>query len=101
MTGENIKEMVRRNFHNVGDNELLININDALAVICATTKCLAKTITGSSTGTTMDEKNLATAASQRLYALPADVIQVHRVDFAGYKINQMNIEDSVLLGDTA
>lgn len=101
MTGQNIKEMVQRSFRNVGDNELLININDALAVICATTKCFAKTITGSSTGATMDIKNLVTVASQRLYALPADVVQVHRVDLAGYKINQMNIEDSVLVGDTA
>uniref|UniRef100_A0A6H1ZMN8 Uncharacterized protein n=1 Tax=viral metagenome TaxID=1070528 RepID=A0A6H1ZMN8_9ZZZZ len=101
MTGQNIKEMVQRSFRNVGDNELLININDALAVICATTKCFARTITGSSTGATMDIKNLVTVASQRLYVLPADVVQVHRVDLAGYKINQMNIEDSVLVGDTA
>lgn len=100
MTGENIREMVKRTFPNVGAREVLMLVNQALATICAETKCLSKTITGSSAGT-MDEKALVTATSQRLYPLPADTLYVTRVDYGGYKIDQMNIEDSVLLGDTA
>jgi len=99
MTGENIKEMVARSFPQVGGNEILILINQALAQICSGTACLAKSITGSSSGT-MDQKALVTVANQRLYSLPEDCLYVYRVDYGGYKINEMNIEESVLLGDT-